>query len=404
MGLILSTLSAVGSEMRDQWKELFYADALPSNVIAIKASKKTHGASSNHGNDNVITSGSTVIVADGQCAIIVENGQVVDICAEPGTYTYDNSVAPSILTGSLGDSIKAVFADIGKRFQYDGQQAGDQRLYYFNTKEMIGNKFGTANPVPFRIVDERAGIDIDAGLRCFGTYSFRMKDPITFYTNNSGNFADMYSTEDLQDQMRSELLNALQPAFAKISEIGVRYSQLPAHTTELCEVLKKELSDAWTNRRGIEIVSISISSVSLNEEDEKTIKELQRNAAFANERTAAANLAGAQMDAMKAAANNQGGAAVGFMGMNMANATGGANVQGLYAQASANEAAQPKAPVQPQAAGNEWFCPSCGTKNTGNFCTNCGGQKPAGGKWICPKCNAENEGKFCTNCGTSKPQ
>ena len=231
-----------------------------------------------------------------------------------------------------------------------------------------------------------------------------MKDPITFYTNNSGNFADMYTTEDLQDQMRSELLNALQPAFAKISEIGVRYSQLPAHTTELCEVLKKELTDAWTNRRGIEIVSISISSVSLNEEDEKTIKELQRNAAFANERTAAANLAGAQMDAMKAAANNQGGAAVGFMGMNMANATGGANVQGLYAQASANEAAQPKAPAQPQAAGNEWFCPSCGTKNTGNFCTNCGGQKPAGGKWICPKCNAENEGKFCTNCGTSKPQ
>ena len=394
MGLILATVSAVESELKDSWKELFYVDALPSNVLAIKASKKTHGLTSNHGNDNVITTGSTVIVADGQCALIVENGQVVDICAEPGTYTYDNTVAPSIITGNLGDSIKSVFSEIGKRFQYGGQQASDQRLYYFNTKEMIGNKFGTANPVPFRIVDERAGIDIDAGLRCFGTYSFHLSDPVTFYTNNAGNFQSQYTTEDLQDQMRSELLNALQPAFAKISETGVRYSQLPAHTTELCSALKTELSEAWTKQRGIEIVSINISSVTLNEEDEKTIKELQRNAAFTNEKTAAANLVAAQMDAMKTAAGNSGGAAVGFMGMNMAANSGGANAQALFAQANSQQA-------QTTQEGS-WYCPSCGTQNNGNFCTNCGGKRPTSGKWICPKCNAENEGKFCTNCGTAK--
>lgn len=392
MGLLLATLSATTSELRDQWKELFYVDALPSNVIAVKASKKTHGFSSNHGNDNVITNGSTVIVADGQCAIIVENGQVVDICAEPGTYTYDTSVAPSVLTGKFGDSLKAVFADIGRRFQYGGQQASDQRIYYFNTKEMVDNKFGTANPVPFRIVDERAGIDMDLGLRCFGTYSFRVKDPITFYTNNAGNFQSQYTTDMLSTQMRSELLNALQPAFAKLSESGVRYSQLPAHTKELCTVLKEELNDLWEKQRGMEIVSINIASVTVSEEDEKTIRELQKNAAFTNQNLAAANLVGAQADAMKAAANNANGAMAGFMGMNMAQSAGGANVQSLYAagaQASST---------------SEWFCPQCGTKNTGKFCTNCGTAKPVSGKWICPQCKCENTGNFCTNCGTKKPE
>lgn len=372
MGLISAALSAAGSTLRDQWKEYFYADALDSRTIAIKAQRKNKGFF-NKGTDNIITSGSGVVVADGQCAIIVENGQVVDICAEPGEYTYDNSVAPSVFSGDLGEGIKQSFAEFGKRFAHGGSAAADQRIYYFNTKEMTGNKYGTPNPIPFRVVDQRAGIDIDVSIKCFGEYAFRVCDPIKFYTNNAGNFRDAYRTDEMQSQMRTELLTALQPAFAKISEEGIRYSALPGRTKELCDALKTELKDTW-GARGMEITSIGVSSVVADEEDEKMLKQMQRNAAYTNPNLAAATLVGAQAQAMQDAAKNPNGAMNGFMGVNMAQNAGGINVNSLYQQGQANNAqtsGQPQAPVQGQ-----WFCPNCGTKNTGRFCTNCGTKKP----------------------------
>ena len=397
MGLIQAALSAAGSTMRDQWKEYFYCEALPADTIAVKGIKRVSGFSSNRGNDNIISDGSVIAVADGQCMLIVEQGQVVDICAEPGEYRYDSKTEPSLFTGSLGDGIKNVFAQIGKRFTFGGQPSSDQRVYYFNTKEMPGMKYGTANPVPFRVVDERAGIDMDISVKCFGEYSIKVADPILFYTNVTGNFADTYKVNQIEGQLRSELLTALQPAFARISEKGVRYSAVAGHTAELADLLNDELSKKWRDLRGIEIVSFGISSIKANEEDEATLKEMQKTAALTNQNIAAATIASATAQAMKDAANNAGGAAVGFYGLNAAQQAGGVNLNAMYAQT----AAQP-APAAP--AADSWTCPKCGAVNTGKFCGECGTAKPASGKWICPKCGKENEGKFCGECGTAKPE
>ena len=289
MGLIKAALGAAGGVMADQWKEFFYCEAIPADVLAVKGKKKATGRSSNtKGDDNIITNGSVIAVADGQCMLIVEQGKVVDMCAEPGEYTYDMSTEPSLFTGDLGESIKGVFQNIGKRFTFGGEAPKDQRIYYFNTKELTGNKYGTPSPVPFRVVDQRAGIDIDIAIRCFGEYSYRVANPLLFYTNVCGNVEADFDRRAIDGQLKTELLTALQPAFAKISDMGIRYSALPGHTTELADALNQELSAKWRDLRGLEIVSFGVSSVKANEEDEKMIKELQRNTAFMDPTRAAA--------------------------------------------------------------------------------------------------------------------
>ena len=409
MGLIRAAMGAAGGTLADQWKEYFYCDAIPENVLAVKGQKKTTRRSSNrHGDDNVITDGSVIAVADGQCMLIVDQGKIVDMCAETGEYTYDMSSEPSLFCGSLGQGLKNMFGTMANRFTFGGEAPKDQRIYYFNTKELIGNKYGTPSPVPFRVVDQRAGIDIDVGIRCFGEYSYRVSNPMLFYTNVCGNVSEDYTRDRLDSQLKTELLTALQPAFAKIGETGIRYSQLPGHTMELADALNEVLSKKWRDLRGIEIVSFGVSSVTADEEDEKMLKELQRNAAFMDPTRAAAHLVGSQGDAMKAAAANKGGAAMAFMGMNMAGQAGGMNAQNLY-QMGAQQQAQPApAPAAPAAPTNGWTC-SCGQSGiTGNFCPNCGSKKPepkpAAGSWKCPQCGATATGKFCPECGTKKPE
>ena len=406
MGLIKAIGGAVGGVLADQRKEYFYCDALPSDVLARKGEKRTSGRSSNtKGEENIISNGSVIAVADGQCMCIVEQGKVVDICAEPGEYTYDMSTEPSIFTGKLGTSIVETFKTIGKRFTFGGDTAKDQRVYYFNTKELIGNKYGTPSPVPFRVVDERAGIDIDIAIRCFGEYSYRLSDPILFYTNVCGNVAYEYNRSEIESQLKSELLTALQPAFAKISAMGIRYSALPGCTSEMADALNEVLSEKWRGLRGIEIVSFGVSSVKADEEDEKMLKEMQRNAAFMDPTRAAAHLVGAQAAAMQSAASNEGaGAAMAFMGMGMAQNAGGINAQNLYAmgqQQAAQQQAPAPAPVQAAPAAEGWKC-ACGATNTGKFCVECGAPKPAADGWTC-SCGAVNKGKFCPNCGAKKP-
>ena len=262
MGLVKAALGAASGVMGDQWKEYFYCSALPAEVLAVKGQKKVSGRSSNrHGAENIITDGSIVAVAEGQCALIVEQGKVVDLCAEAGEYTYNTGTQPSLLSEGLAKNIDEVFAEIGKRFSFGGQAATDQRIYYINTKELMGNKYGTPSPVPFRVVDQRAGIDIDVSIRCFGEYSYRIVNPILFYTNVCGNVENEYTRDALEGQMRTEMMTALQPAFARISEMGIRYSALPGHTTELAEALNQELSGKWSKLRGIEIVSLGVSGV-----------------------------------------------------------------------------------------------------------------------------------------------
>ena len=398
MGLIRAAMGAAGGTLADQWKEYFYCDAIPENVLAVKGQKKTARRSSNrHGDDNVITDGSVIAVADGQCMLIVDQGKIVDMCAETGEYTYDMSSEPSLFCGSLGQGLKNMFGTMANRFTFGGEAPKDQRIYYFNTKELIGNKYGTPSPVPFRVVDQRAGIDIDVGIRCFGEYSYRVSNPMLFYTNVCGNVSEDYTRDRLDSQLKTELLTALQPAFAKIGETGIRYSQLPGHTMELADALNEVLSKKWRDLRGIEIVSFGVSSVTADEEDEKMLKELQRNAAFMDPTRAAAHLVGSQGDAMKMAAANKGGAAMAFMGMNMAGQAGGMNAQDLYAMGQ-QQTAQPAAS---QPAG--WTC-SCGhTGNTGKFCAECGAPKPAPAEeWKC-SCGAVNTGKFCGECGKPRP-
>ncbi|MBR2770369.1 MAG: SPFH domain-containing protein [Solobacterium sp.] len=397
MGLIQAALSAAGSTLGDQWKEYFYCEAIPSDTIVVKGKKRVRGFSSNRGDDNIISDGSVIAVADGQCMVIVEQGQVVDICAQPGEFLYDSKTEPSVFTGSLGDGLKNVFATIGKRFTFGGQPAEDQRIYYFNTKELPGMKYGTPSPVPFRVIDKNIGLDIDIAVKCFGEYSLRVCDPISFYTNVCGNVAQSYKVSEIDSQLKTELLTALGPAFARLSASGVRYSEIPGHTQELADALNAELSKKWKELRGIEIVSFGVSSIKASEEDERMIKQAQRDAMYRDQTYAAATLVGAQAQAMKDAANNANGAAMGFMGVNMAQGIGGANANTLYA----NGAAQQPAPAAP--AANGWTCPKCGTVNTGNFCGNCGEKKPDSGKWICPKCGKENEGNFCGQCGEKKP-
>ena len=404
MGLIKAGIGSLGGVLADQWKEYFYCDAMDANVLAVKGQKRVSGRSSNYkGSENVISNGSVIAVADGQCMVIVDQGKVAELCAEPGEFVYDSSTEPSIFSGSLGRSILDTFKNIGKRFTFGGEPPKDQRVYYFNTKELIGNKYGTPSPVPFRVVDARAGIDMDISIRCFGEYSYHICDPLLFYTNVCGNVEQAYTRENLDSQLKTELLTALQPAFARISDMGIRYSSLPGHTMEIAEALNDVLSAKWRNLRGLEIVSFGVSSVKASEEDEAMIKQLQRNAAFRDPTMAAAHLVGAQAEAMQAAAKNEGGAAMAFMGMNMAANAGGFNPQSLY-QMGAQQPQTP-APVPAPApatapAADSWTC-SCGAVCTGKFCTECGNKKPADG-WVC-SCGAVNKGKFCSECGSKKP-
>lgn len=401
MGLMKALTGAAGGILGEQWKEYFYCDALDEDVLVKKGQKKVSGRSSNtKGSDNIITSGSVIAVNEGQCMLIVEQGKVVDICAEAGEYKYDASTEPSLLNGNLGEDIEAVFENLGKRFTFGGQSPNDQRVYYVNTKELIGNKYGTANPVPFRVVDEKIDLDVDISIRCFGEYSYRITNPILFYTNVCGNVTASFERSQIESQLKSELMTALQPAFAKISSMGIRYSSLPAHTMEIANALNEVLSSQWKELRGIEIVSFGINSLKASEEDEAMIKELQKTAVFANPNMAAAHMVQAQAEAMKKAASNQNaGPMMGFMGMNMANVAGGVNAKDLFAMGQTAQQAQPAQPA-PKATGTEWTC-TCGTVNSGKFCSECGAARPATG-WICA-CGQVNEGKFCSECGAKRP-
>ena len=425
MGLIRAMGGAVGGTLADQWKEYFYCEAMDADVLVCKGQKRVSGRSSNtKGSDNIITNGSVVAVNEGQCMIIVEQGKVVELCSEPGEFVYDTSTEPSIFEGKLSKSIKEVFATIGKRFTFGGDTAKDQRIYYFNTKEIIGNKYGTPNPVPFRVVDNNIGLDVDISIRCNGEYSYKIVNPILFYTNVCGNVEEEYERSEIDSMLKTELLTALQPAFAKISDMGIRYSALPGHTMEIADALNAVLSKKWADLRGIEIASFGINSVTASKEDEEMIKQLQKTAVLQNPNMAAATLVGAQGEAMKAAASNPNGAMAGFMGMGMVQNSMGTDAQSLFAMGQQqrmqqqNEAqqlaaqeqrsvAQAGQPGQNNAAvsnevSNGWVC-ECGISNTGKFCVECGKPKPQPVQgWVC-SCGTVNKGKFCMECGAKKP-
>lgn len=400
MGLLKPGIDIAIGALQDTFREYFYAEALPADLLVVKGKnrKAKRGFSLNKSNENIISNGSIIAINEGQAMAIIDQGQVVEFSAEPGEFIYDTSTEPSIFYGDLSENIKETFVQLGKRIGFGGQPPKDQRVYFFNTKEIPGNKYGTPAPIPFRVIDRNIGLDIDISIRTNGEYSFKIIDPILFYTNVSGNVELEYRRSNIENQLRSELLTALQPAFAKISSMGIRYSELPGHTMELASVLNEVLSEKWLKTRGIRIVEFGVNTVKAPEEDEQMIKQLQRNAVLRDPNMAGAHLTGAQAEAMTKAAENEGGAMTGFMGMGMAMNTGGMNAKDLFTLGQQNQAKQP---LQQQQLNGSWTC-SCGSQNNSKFCSNCGSKQPEmETTWTC-SCGHSNKGKFCTNCGTPK--
>ncbi len=408
MGLLQAGIGALSGVLADQWREYFYCDSMPENVLMTKGVKRTGSRNANtKGEDNIITNGSIIAVNEGQCMMIVEQGAIVEFSAQAGEFVWDNSTEPSIFYGNLSDNLKSTWEVLKKRFTFGANPAKDQRIYYFNTKEIIGNKYGTANPVPFRVVYNNigAGLELEVSVKCFGEYSYKITNPMLFYKNVCSNVTDSYTRDRIDSQMRSEMMTALQPAFARISDMGIKYSSLPGHTTELAQCLNEELSAKWRDLRGIEMVSLGISSIKASDEDEQRIKELQQSAALRDPTMAAAYLASSQGAAMQNAAKNEGaGAFAAFAGINMAQGMGG-NVGNLFQMGQQQQQYQQPAqqPVQQAApAANGWKC-ECGAVNTGKFCMECGKPQPKAEGWTCTNCGAVNKGKFCMECGAKKP-
>ena len=401
MGLIKAAFGAAGGVLADQWRECFYCDSMSDDVLMTKANKRTGKRNSNtKGSDNVISNGSAIIINEGQAMMIVDQGRIVEFSAEAGEFIWDSSTEGSIFYGGLGKGLKDSWNNFKTRFTFGADTGKDQRVYFFNTKEILGNKYGTPTPVPFRIVDNNVGLDYEASLRCNGEYTYQISDPILFYKKLAGNVPGDYTRDKLDSQLKSQFLTCLQPAFAKISAMGIRYSSLPAHTLELSEAMDDALTQKWSGERGIQIVSVSVNSVSISPEDEAMLKELQKTAVFRSAAMGAAYTTMAQGEAMKAAAANPNGAMMGFMGMGMAQQAGGVNAAQLYQMA---EQQKPAAPAPASAAANSadgWKC-SCGNFAAGKFCTECGAKKPESG-WVCT-CGTVNKGKFCAECGAKKP-
>ena len=392
MGLIQAAKETISKMLGDQWTEYYYCDSMPANVLVTRGTKRVSSGSSNKkGADNIISNGSVIAINEGQCMMIVEQGAIVEFSAQAGEFIWDASTEPSIFYGKLGENLKSSWEVLKRRFRSGGDTAKDQRIYYFNLKEIMDNKYGTPTPVPFRVVDHNIGLDVDISVRCNGLYSYTISDPMLFYKNVCGNVDSDYTRDRLDAQLKSEFLTALQPAFARISAKGIRYSALPGHTVELAEAMNEALSSKWAESRGIKVASVAVNSVAASAEDEAMIKELQKSAVFRNPNMAAAHMVQAQAEAMKSAAKNENGAMMGFMGMSMAQSAGGLNANDLYRMGET----QPAAP-----AANTWNC-SCGAQNTGKFCSECGSPKPADG-WKCA-CGSINKGKFCPECGARKP-
>ena len=377
MGLIKAVLKSASSVISDTWKDYFVCDSLDNDTLMTRGVKKGGSKS-----DEVITNGSGIVVQDGQCALIVDEGQILEVAAEPGSYTFDTTKSPSVFDGGFA-GIRNSFAEMVERFTFNGETAKNQRVYYVNTKEIHGNLFGTATPIPFRIVDPSIGLDLTSSIRCNGEYTFRIVNPLLFYKNVASNVSNRYDRDELSSTMKAELLTALQPALAKISAMGVRYSEVPAHTFDLVDSINETLERKWGELRGMQVVSLNLNSLALSKEDESYIKELQLAAVNRNQDMREATLAAARAQSLKDAAKNPNGAANAFFGINMAENAGG----GYAAAAASNRPANT----------NSWTC-SCGETSTGNFCPKCGQPKPVSS--YCPQCGKPTSGgNFCPHCG-----
>jgi membrane protease subunit (stomatin/prohibitin family) len=343
MGLIKAVFNAAGGVLADQWVDFFASSAMPHDVLMRPGTRPQQARSGNtKHSENIISNGSKINVADGQCMLIIENGRIADYCSEPGQYTYNNTLQPSLLGGGLKD-LGASFRQVGKRFTAGGAPTDQQKIYFINTKEIIGNKIGWGN-IPFRDSEFQMTVRVQG----FGKYSFRITDPLMFYTNIAGNTDGEYRRDDLTGQMKSEVISALQPALGKIAQQGIAYDMLINYPREIGNALNAEMSAEWSERRGIEIVSLAMESVTVDEQSAKKIEQLQEARALSNPMLAAGRLVAGQATAMETAAANEGGAIGAFMGMGMAQNAGGMNAANLFQMGAQPQGGVPQPPPMPQ--------------------------------------------------------
>lgn len=393
MGLIKAFTGSAFSYIGDMWEDYIYCDSLDNDTLIQKGHAKSSPGAEGRADDNVITQFSKIAVNAGQMLIIVEDGRVIDFTAEQGGYEYNFDTEPSAFCGDLGDGLRISLEQMRARFAFGGQAGKDQRAYFVNTKEILNNRFGFGN-VPYR--DSEFNLTIT--LQGFGTFTFRIVDPIVFYNNISGNVKDKYTKDILEPQIRSELQDALLPALGDLAKAGVRYDELPSNTKGLIDLLKEKTHSQWKETRGIEIASMALSNIMPDEESIDKIRDLQESRVYSgNKAMLGARVGAAQANAMESAAENSAGAVTGFMGMNMAQGSGGVNVVELMKD---SEVKKTSARQNPE---DTWVC-ECGMTNTMRFCPQCGKQKPE--KRKCSKCDfvfpAELQNmKFCPNCGNN---
>lgn len=393
MGLIRVAIDATRQVIQDQYLEFFECPSMPDDVLIVKGHKSTKGNTRNNNIDDVISNGSLIIVNKGQAMAIVDNGAVVEFTAEAGPFVFDSSAEPSIFSGSLGQNVVKTFKTIGRRISFGGHTGRTQQVYFFNTKLIKDNLFGTATPITFRAVDRNIGLDMDVHLSCHGSYNYQVVDPIMLFSNIAGNVEESYSRKDLDGTMKKEFIAAMRPSLAALSRLELRPSQVADHEPELAEELKKNLTQKWLEDRGIEIKEVNILSTEVPPDELKQISDLQKMATLRDPGLAAAKITEAQAEAMKTAAGNQGGAMMGFMGMNMAQMAGGMNNQSLY-QMAGQQQQQYQQPAPQSAPVQGWSCACGASGNTGKFCRECGKPKPAPAEsWTCA-CGTVNTGKL----------
>lgn len=402
MGLISVASSSMRGALQDIWRDYFYVDAIPEEVLVMKAHRRTNKRTKNHGDENILSNGSIISINDGQCAIITLNGKIQDICTETGEYVYNQSEEPSILCEGF---VKDTFESFSRRFKFAGDSAQEYRVYYINTKEILGSTFGTASPIPFRVVDNRAGVDIDIRLKMAGSFTFKVTNPVTLYQNVTGNVLEEYRTEEISKQLRQEFLAAVTSGLSVLSSQGLRYSEIMLHANALEKEVVKVLKETWEDERGIQLCNIAFASVVPLDEDVAMIQQLQRGAAFVDPRLASANMMSAQMDAMRSAASNEAGAMTGFMGMNMAMGQMPMYQQPYYQNPMYQQPNMYQQPFRQEQIGGMGYDTSGTRGNRPSY------EPPhdtairdmSAQTWVC-KCGRENPISFgfCPTCGTDR--
>lgn len=387
MGLIRAAVSAVGSTLHDQWKEAIRCEDLDNDTLMVKKTTPT----------GVISNGSTIIVGPGQCAIIYDNGRILDASAEEGVFTFDSSSTPSLFAGQFG----GMFKEMWQRFTYDGASAKEQAVFFFNTKEIINNKFGTSTPIMYKdwghpIMNARTNsyIGMSVRVRCHGTYTFKICDPFLFMKSIAGT-SEVYKKQELEEQMHSEVVASFANVMNSLGsdEHKIEVLDLQNKTDEIKKIMDENVFDQNIRNRGIQLISFAVEPVSLDEESQTKIDNYEIGGDQYQQQGV---LTGSFGEALKGAANNANGAATGMMGIGMMNMAAGNAIGGI----SSNKPEY----MKPQDITKEdgVKCPNCGNTITGKFCEQCGTKRPEEQqKKFCTKCGEKvsDGAKFCMNCG-----